>query len=186
MTKKDKKRSPQALLKLAAKGDKQAYGAFYEEYFGEIYRYIYFRVSSHHEAEDLTEIVFLKAWETLHQKGKEIQNFRAWIYRIAHNIVIDHHRTKKHEVSLDHISPAAKPESGPEKLIEIKQENQKLMDGIAQLEPKYREVIVLRFINQLSHAETAKVLNIKEGHVRVLQYRGLKILSDLMTEDRKK
>ena len=147
----------------------------------EIYRYVYFRVFNHQEAEDLTETVFLKAWEALPKNQKKIKNFRAWIYRIAHNLVIDYRRKKSPEI-LEAETIVRENHAGIDTVFEEKQESQRLMQAIARLEFKYRQVIVLRFFNQMSHAEAAHVLNIEEGHVRVLQYRGLKKLRQLMNE----
>jgi RNA polymerase sigma-70 factor (ECF subfamily) len=163
----------------AAKGDKSAFGSLYERYLDEIYRYVYFRVFNHHEAEDLTETVFLKAWEALPKRRKRIKNFRAWIYRIAHNLVIDDIRKKRPEI-LEGETMVQADQLEVESIFEEKQESQALIQALAQLDHKYRQVIVLRFFNQISHAEAAQILDIDEGHVRVLQYRGLKRLRQLM------
>jgi RNA polymerase sigma-70 factor (ECF subfamily) len=163
----------------AAKGDKDAFGSLYERYLDEIYRYVYFRVFNHQEAEDLTETVFLKAWEALPKNRKRIKNFRAWIYRIAHNLVIDDIRKKRPEI-LEDESVVHLEQLGIESELEEKQESQALIQALAHLDHKYRQIIVLRFFSQISHAEVAQILDIDEGHVRVLQYRGLKRLRQLM------
>lgn len=175
------------LVEQAAKGDKSAFGSLYERYLDEIYRYVYFRLFDHQEAEDLTEMAFLKAWEALPKSRKKIKNFRAWIYRIAHNLVIDEVR-KKIPVSLEGNALDRENHIEVESILEEKQESQALVHALAQLEHKYRQVIVLRFFNQVSHAEVAHILELDEGHIRVLQYRGLKRLRQLMdkgsTDDR--
>jgi len=167
------------LVDQAVHGDKHAFGHLYERYLDDIYRYVYFRVFNHQVAEDLTEMVFLRAWEALPKSRRKIKNFRAWIYRIAHNLVIDHKRKKRPEI-LETEPMVQDTFSNIEAGFEEKQESQELMQAIAQLESKYRQVIVLRFFNQISHAEAAQILDIDEGHVRVLQYRGLKQLRQLM------
>ncbi|MBS1250640.1 MAG: ECF RNA polymerase sigma factor SigW [Chloroflexi bacterium] len=177
---------PSELLAKAARGDRRAFGEFYELHRDEIYRYIFFRISKNqHIAEDLTGKVFLEAWESLHRKKRQkktIKNLRAWIYRIAHNKIVDHYRTRKFPGSLeDHqeqflLSDEVEYEVGQGLLSQV------LAEGIDQLSPTYQQVIILRFINQVSHAEVAEILDIKEGHARVLQYRALKKLRRLIPE----
>ena len=173
------------LLRRAVRGDKQAFGSLYKLYLDPIYRYIYYRVGSHTEAEDLTEMVFLKAWEQLPRSGKAaaVRNYRAWIYRIAHNLVIDRHRTHKPVTALDQHNQMQAPLASPETLAEHTEQSTALQAAIMQLETDYQQVIVLRFVNQLSHAETARILGKKEGHVRVLQYRALQKLRELLSKE---
>ena len=165
------------LLALAAEGDRHSFGEFYELHLHEIYRYILFRVYDRDEAEDLTAKVFLEAWEDLtsRQRPHKIRNIRAWIYRIAHNKVIDYHRTRKRK-------PQGPIEDNPDKRLRgawLESEmddwsiSRELAEGVQHLPANYQEVIILRFINQMSHAEVAEIMNITEGHVRVLQYRAL-------------
>jgi len=173
--------SDSELVEQATKGDKEAFGNLYERYLDEIYRYIYFRVFNHQEAEDLTETVFLKAWEVLPKSRKRIKNFRAWLYRIAHNLVIDYRRKKSPEI-LEAEPPVREDLTKIGAVLEEKQESQTVMQALARLEFKYHQVIVMRFFNQMSHAEVAQALDIEEGHVRVLQYRGLQKLRQLIDE----
>src|SRR5574339_68594 len=172
------------LLALATGGDRHAFGEFYQLHLHEIYRYIFFRVNDHNEAEDLTAKVFLDAWEYLTGRHPEtkINNIRSWIYRIARNKVIDYHRTKK---------PLEAIEGNPHKNLQgswLESElddlfvSRELAKGVRQLPSNYQEVIILRFINQMSHAEVAENLNVTESHVRVLQYRALKQMREMLSE----
>lgn len=172
------------LLALAAKGDRHSFGEFYQRHLNEIYRYILFRVNDHNEAEDLTAKVFLAAWESLTSARQEprIKNIRAWMYRIARNKVIDYHRTRK---------PQEPIEGNPHKNLQSDWLEHELLDvvvsrelarGVRQLTASYQEVIILRFINQMSHAEVAEIMNITESHVRVLQYRALKQMREILAE----
>jgi RNA polymerase sigma-70 factor (ECF subfamily) len=171
------------LLARAAQGDRRSFGQFYELYLREIYRYILFQVNDHDEAEDLTARVFLEAWESLTgvRQAVQIKNIRAWIYRIAHNKVIDSRRTRRPQESIeDH---EMKLESA---WLEAEMDDvfisQNLADGIRQLPANYQEVIILRFINQMNHAEVAEIMNLTEGHVRVLQYRALEQMRKIVSE----
>jgi RNA polymerase sigma-70 factor (ECF subfamily) len=173
------------LVERASSGDKLAFGVLYERYLEKIYRYVFYRVGEHVDTEDLTETVFLKAWESLPQQGQQnpVQNFQAWIYRIAHNTIIDFYRTRKPYTYLDSITPVDDPAPAPERVIQSHQENQRLAQAISRLKPSAQQVIACRFISQLSHAETAEIMGLTEGHVRVLQHRALKQLRKILKED---
>ncbi len=92
----------QELLQRARQGDVEAFGDLYEKYLDPIYRYVHYRLPSIEDAEDLTEHIFLKVWELVCEQDKitEINNFQAWLYRVAHNQVVDYHR-KKRPISID-------------------------------------------------------------------------------------
>lgn len=172
------------LLALAAKGDRHSFGEFYEVFLNEIYRYILFRVNEPNEAEDLTSKVFLEAWESLTGARHEqnIKNIRAWIYRIARNKVTDYYRARKHQEPIDENPDKKLQGAWLESDMEDLFVSQKLVEGVQQLQAHYQEVIILRFINQMSHAEVAEIMNITEGHVRVLQYRALQQMREAMSE----
>lgn len=180
--------SDEELIQQAAHGDQDSFGDLYERYLEDIYRYVYYRVQDVTDAEDLTETVFLRAWESLH-KGKKplkVDNFRAWIYRIAHNLVIDHHR-KKRPVSLDpDVSSNLLESSSPdaEDALQQKLDEEDLIVALNSLDDTLQHVVILRFLNDLSHAEAAEVLGVKEGHMRVLQHRALKQLRKYLREDK--
>ena len=173
------------LLRRAAQGDKQAYGQLYERYLEPLYRYAYFRLSNEKEAEDLTAQVFLKAWEQITSgSGRpHIRNFRAWIYRIAHNLIVDRYRSRRDTVPVEETRQVSIPGDSLENTVQQNEEAQSLRQAINQLAPTYQQVIVCRFINQMSHSETAEVMGLRPGHVRVLQYRALKNLRSIMEKE---
>ncbi|MCJ7625866.1 MAG: sigma-70 family RNA polymerase sigma factor [Anaerolineaceae bacterium] len=179
--------SESELLQRAARGDKDAFGQLYEMYLDEIYRYIFYRVADHIEAEDLTEITFIKAWKALpgQKQNREIRNFRAWVYRIAHNLVVDRHREKRETIPIEQVTISTSTDMDPEEIIQQNELRTQISKFIFQLEDTMRQVIVHRFINQLSHAETAQIMGLKDNHVRILQYRALKKLRVLMLKDGK-
>jgi RNA polymerase sigma-70 factor (ECF subfamily) len=171
------------LVLRAGRGDKLAYGVLYERYLDLIFRYVFYRVANREEAEDLTEQVFIKAWESLPHPDREkpIRHFKAWIYRIAHNMIVDHHRTKKEWLAFNDKTVIGKATNeNPESIVAIHQENQVLAKAIAGLEPQMQQVLIHRFINGYSHAETADLIGLKENHVRVIQYRALKNLRQIL------
>lgn len=171
------------LIARAQQGNRAAFGSLYERYMGQIYRYVYYRVSDRDEAEDLTETVFIKAWEALPRYRSRGATFRAWLYRIARNAVIDRHRTRKVVVPLEDAQDWLDVESSsPEVAVEQAEESARLGVALSRLPTRLREVILHRFVNGLSHAETAQVMGLRRGHVRVLQHRALNQMRDLLTE----
>lgn len=157
--------------------DKGAYGEFYDLYVARIYRFIFFKINSVHDAQDLTSEVFLKLWQSI-REGKEIKNLNSFVYTIARNAVIDFYRNKSREnQSLDseeagEIAAEGNPaiQSGfDDRLAEI-------MKGLKFLKDEYREVIILRFLDDLSIKEIASVVNKSRGSVRILVYRALRAL----------
>ena len=169
------------LIARAQRGNAPAFGRLYERYLDGIYRYVYYRVSDHDEAEDLTETVFLKAWEALPRFESGNGTWRAWLYRIAHNVVIDRYRTHRNNAPLDDDHDLRDEEiQDPEDVTESNLEIARLSAALDRLKPNLREVILQRFVNGLSHAETAKVMGLREGHVRVLQHRALKEMRKIL------
>ena len=175
------------LLYKIRKKDKQAYIKAYDLYINQLYRFIYFKVGSREEAEDLSSAVFLKAWHhILSNSLKDEKTLKALLYKIARNLIIDHYRRSKDRetVSLDN------GEGGGREIIDEKQNAGQLMEARAdwlvletklpELKDEYREIIILRFINQLSVKEIADILNKPKGNVRVLIFRALGALRELV------
>ena len=172
------------LLDLALQGDKEAYGTLYQLYLEKIYRYVFFKVGNKEDAEDITENVFIRTWTAIHQKKGHIviENFKAWIYRSAHNLVIDHYRKKGSKQEQEIVDDLRSAEESVEQIVEKEQAGRELYEKVRKLEDRLQQVIILRFINGHSHTETARIIGIKPGHVRVLQHRALKQLQELFME----
>jgi RNA polymerase sigma-70 factor (ECF subfamily) len=171
------------LIARSIDGDTGAFGALYERYLDAIYRYVYYSVPDHAEAEDLTESIFFKAWQALPRFHLQGPGFRTWLYRIARNTIIDRHRTHKRTTSLEEAVLLRDPAPTPQAVVEADQEVSRLSVALSRLKPRPRQVILCRFISGLSHTETAAVLGISEGYVRVLQHRALKRMRLLLAED---
>lgn len=169
--------SDQELLSKIAKGDKLSFGILYERYLDQIYNYIFFQVNgNHHETEDLTEEVFLRAFTAVLDKPRQQANFKALVYRIAHNLVIDTYRTKKVEVDLEKVEVVSEKLPNPEASLENVQLSKELASAVKSLKPNLQEVIILRYILDLSTDEIAEIMGISRNYVRVLQYRALQSL----------
>lgn len=174
--------SDQELVERAGKGDATAYGCLYDRYIDQIYRYVYFRVRNQAEAEDLTEQAFLKTFELVRQDGSKIVYFKAWIYRTAHNLVIDHYRTRKQPASLEEAADLRDPEPLPEMAVEKGEDDALLHHLIGMLDDIYQQVITCRFFHGFSYEETAQFLGLKPGNVGVIQYRALQKLRALLRD----
>lgn len=174
--------SEQQLVSRALAGDTASFGLLYEQYLDEIFQFVFYRVKSHQEAEDLTEAIFLKAWQALDENPPRNVPFRLWLYRIARNTVIDHYRTRKEQLPLEeamHVPSVAADQ--PEKLVVRRERVEELRDQLQALSEDYQEVLTCRFVMGLSHAETAVVMSRSEQAVRALQYRAITALRNSMT-----
>jgi RNA polymerase sigma-70 factor (ECF subfamily) len=175
--------SEEHLIARAVQGDADAFGDLYERYLARIYRYAFYRVNDVAEAEDLTEVVFLKAWEALGNYRLQDVPFGAWLYRIAHNVIIDRHRTHRATLPLEDQLVLRDAASGPEDHLDWRETIESVAHALSQLSPLHQQVLTLRFISGLSHAETALVLDKSEGAVRVLQHRALYALRELLAKN---
>jgi RNA polymerase sigma-70 factor (ECF subfamily) len=173
--------SEQYLVSQALAGDSHSFGRLYEHYLDEIYQFVFYRVKGRQEAEDLTETVFLKAWQALDDNPPQEIPFRLWLYRISRNTVIDYYRTRKEQVGLEEAANLLETADSPETLVARRQRTEELRDKLRQLNDDYREVLACRFVNGLSHAETAVVMSRSEQAVRALQYRAIVALRNLLT-----
>ena len=162
------------LIKRAAGGNFEAFGELYNIYLERIYRYVFYQVRDKMTAEDLTEEVFLKAWKSIDTcRGKE-QTFSSWLYRIAHNHVIDNLRSQRKYLSAD--MEALAEVSSPELGEEGKLERQEMLEVISDLPQNQKQVIILKFIEGLDNREIGQITGKSQGAVRVLQMRALAAL----------
>ena len=170
------------LVEKAQAGDKEAFGQIYDELVKPIYRYIYYKVDDS-IAEDLTEETFFKAWQNLGKYKKGKNPFSSWIFRIAHNLVVDHYR-KNHttdEIDESYVDP--KDTGNPAQQTNIELTNIRLRKIIKKLPDNYQQVIVLKYINELENAEIADTIGKSEAAVRIIQFRALEKLRSLMGDD---
>lgn len=159
------------IVQQAVDGNQAAFTQLYDIYFDRIYRYIYVRLRRQDEAQDLTQEVFIKALKAIESYKVGKTPFAAWLFRIAHNQVIDHVRKYKKgiEMSLDEAPPSVGAED-PVAIIEQRFEVAELNAAIMALSPAQQEVISLRFIAELPIADVARILSKSEGTVKALQF----------------
>lgn len=175
-------RKEKALIRASMKGDSEAFEALYLHYMERIYRYIYFRVGDEAQAEDMTEDVFVRAWESLPKYRLGVSRFTSWLYTIAHNLVVDQYRRRNPvQISTEDLARHSDPSDLPERVISRKQEIEVLAKSIKQLEELEQEVLLLRFVEGLSHREIAAIIGKSRSASRVIQHRALKALRMIMT-----
>ncbi len=159
-------------------GDADAFASLYDAYVERIHRYIYFRVADDEQAEDITSHVFLKAWEKLDSYQAGSSAFIAWLYRIAHNAVIDDYRTRKVTVPLEDTRPTEiHHQDGIDEKLDLQFESQQLRKALQGLTEEQQQVLILKFINELSTEEIAQQLGKQQGAIRALQMRALQNLA---------
>ena len=169
------------LIRKAISGDCEAFGELYSTFLDRIYRYVFYQVKNKMTAEDITEEVFIKAWKAIGScKGKE-KTFSAWLYRIAHNSVIDMFRQREKEQSIDMDTIAEL--SNPELELEKETNRHELLNEIAELPPNQKQVIILKFIEGLDNDEIGQIMGKNQGAVRILQMRALNKLRDRLSQE---
>lgn len=165
----------------AQNGDTEAFSKIYDNFIDQIYRYVFFRVNRD-EALDLTETVFLKVWENIGSYGVGKNYLSSWIYRIAHNLIVDHYRLSKEIAPLEITVPDEKADNNPVAMTERQLSRSYLSKAISKLKKKYQQVIVLKYINELDNREIAQIMKKTEGSLRILKFRALKELRRVMEE----
>lgn len=170
------------LMALARDGDAEAFGELYERYAQSIYRFLSAHLNDRLDAEDLTGEVFLRVWRTLPSYSEQGVPILAYLFRIARNALIDHYRRTSRsgkEMSLE-ASPIVDHDPDPGDIAMSRMERQEVRRILDQLSEDYRNVLILRFLSELSPAETAHVMGRTEGAVRILQHRALAALRELI------
>jgi RNA polymerase sigma-70 factor, ECF subfamily len=167
-----------ALVELAQAGDAEAFGLLYERYVDVVYRYVYVRVGSHQLAEDLTSETFLRALRRIDSFSWQGRDIAAWFVTIARNLITDNAKSARFrlEITTADMLDADERVDAPEHEVLDRLRDERLLTAVKSLKPEQAECIVLRFLQGLSLAETAKVLGKSEGAVKQLQLRAVRSL----------
>lgn len=172
----------QQLLQRAKHYDIEALAAIYDHYEAKIYSYIYHRVGNPTVAQDLTSQVFLRMLEAVQNERAWKSSFSGWLYRIAHNLVVDHYRRRGRatQVSFDDLPTLIAKSDDPEQAAVRSMAAEALRSAINRLTEEQAQVVTLRFLEGLSIAEVAAAMGKTEGAVKALQYRAVMSLRRLM------
>lgn len=176
------------LVQLAQNGDEEAFGALYDQHAQAVFRFLAGNLGNSQEAEDLTTEVFLRIWKALPDYESSGTPFSAFIFRIARNMLIDRYRAdgrRQPVVSIDDIG-LEEVLADPEQKIPDPQEYQTLHTALQSVRSDYREVLVLRFLNDFSIEEIAELMQRSPGAIRVLQHRALAAVRKVLVLNKEK
>jgi RNA polymerase sigma-70 factor (ECF subfamily) len=164
------------LVEASRAGDSEAFGGLFDHFHGPIYRYIASRVQRPADAEDLTQLVFVKALEALPRYESRGVPFGGWLFRLARNCIIDFVRTRHEHADLDGIAERQGLEAGPDQVAVNREDMDAVGVALAALTSDQREAIALRFFAGLSAREAAEAMGKQEGTIRGLQFRAIAAL----------
>jgi RNA polymerase sigma-70 factor (ECF subfamily) len=172
------------VLARASQGDQVAFGELYERYIDRIFNYVYYRTGNTHDAEDLTARVFQRAMNHIHNYTDRGVPFSAWLYRIAHNLVANWHRdrSRRQEIPIADIPVLPAKGDHPESSLVRTEEQDALLRLIRRLPPERQQLLILKFVENLSNAEIGQIMGRSEGAIKSLYHRTLLALRDQIGE----
>jgi RNA polymerase sigma-70 factor (TIGR02952 family) len=161
-----------------SRADAGAFGALYDHYFPRVYNYVYYRVRERAVADDLVSTIFMRALNRLETYQEKRGSFGVWLFRIAHNVVVDHYRSAGRTSSLP-LEQAEQLVSGApsvEHSLAQRQETEALLAQVSRLSAREQEIIGLKFGGGLTNRKIAALLGLKENHIAVILYRAMRKL----------
>jgi RNA polymerase sigma-70 factor (ECF subfamily) len=167
----------QRLIARAQDGDEEAVTLLYERYVDSIYAYIHYRVESAEAAEDLTSEVFLRMVRSLRAYRDRGLPFRAWLFRIASNLITDHYRHKNNHPVLPIHDYYESDDPNPVEQVIDNQEQLDMQLALKTLPEQYQDLLILHFVEDLSYEEIVTIMNKSSAALRAMQYRALKSLA---------
>jgi RNA polymerase sigma-70 factor (ECF subfamily) len=166
------------LYRIYSRHDAEAYGEIYDLYVNRIYRFVYFKLPSRSEAEDITADVFLRAWEYL--KENKVEYLGALLYQIARNAVMDFYRQRaRYGITEDETALENLPDGGKlVKAAETAVDMEAVLKALKSLKGEYQEILIMKYLDEMSSKEIANTLKKKPNTVRVLAHRALNSLRE--------
>jgi len=172
-----------AFLKLKS-GDSDAFAFFYDKYVKNIYRFVFLKVSNQQVAEDLTQDVFLKVWQHLVDK-RNVKSFRAFIFRVARNSIIDYYRqSNKQTLPLEYVEGTLEVSDDAVLNLDQSLDTTVLLKQMKQLKNEYQEILLLKYVEELSIDEISQVIQKDKNNVRVMLHRALNKLKEITQESK--
>lgn len=175
----DREEERQLVLQ-AVERDASAFAELYDRHVVRVYRHIYYLVNDAREAEDLTAQTFLKAWEAIDRYKERGAPIVAWLLRIGHNLTVSYLRSKRDHGALEETFIDQKLHRNPEEALEQSTDEDNVRQAILRLRDEQRQVIILRFVEELEYREVAQLIGKSIPAVRVIQHRALGNLRKLM------
>lgn len=164
----------------SAKENPEAFGLLYERYVERIYGYIYYRTGNHQDTEDLTARTFYQALKHMPRYVDRGAPFSAFLHRIAHNLVANWHRDRSRwqDVQFDEFVLSELGWESPASLVEESERQHALLRVVRRLPPDRQQLLILKFVEQMSNAEIAQVMQRTEGAIKSLYHRTLTALRE--------
>jgi len=160
----------ESLVRRAQQGDQRAFAQLYEGHFDRIYRYVALKIGDRIEAEDMTQQVFLNALQSISSfKWKGIP-FAAWLFRIAHNQVVDYLRKKTKHAAVPFDESLVSSDGNPQSIVERSLDIEQLLLATKRLTKAQQEVVSLRFAGELSIVQVAQIMGKSQGAIKALQH----------------
>jgi RNA polymerase sigma-70 factor (ECF subfamily) len=166
----------------AAQADRAAFAILYRRHVDRVYGYAFYLLGDHHDAEDATERTFVAALSAVDRFRDEGSTFRAWLFRIAHNEIANalRRRARRRAEPLETVPEPIGPEADPEALVGRADEIRRVRSALNVLPEDRRQVVLLRFVDELSAREIGAIVGRSEGAVRVLLHRSLRELATIL------
>ena len=171
------------LVRRAILRDREAFGALYDRHVVRVYRHIYYIVGRPAEAEDLTAQAFLQAWEAIERYQIRGAPFVSWLLRIAHNLAVSYLRSRRESAELPETLVDVSRQGNPEQEVLRGADGERVREAILGLREEQRQVIILRFVDDLEYREVAEIVGKSVAAVRVIQHRALNSLRKQMSPD---
>lgn len=175
------------LYRIYTKKDTDAYAELYDIYVKRIYRFVFFKVGTHENAEDLTSDVFLKAWQYLigtENEKAEIKSFSGLLYKIARNSIVDFYRKN---ISKNEVGISEEMEIGDKGKwcadLGNKIESERIIKAIKKLKQEYQEILTLKYVDELDISEIAEITGKGRIAVRVTLHRALKKIKEILNAE---
>jgi RNA polymerase sigma-70 factor, ECF subfamily len=174
------------LVERAQQGDRSALEELYLIHFDRIYSYLHMTVGNRHDAEDLTTQTFLKMLESINKFRWQSAPFSAWLFRIAHNLSMDHFRARRRWQPEEEV-PEVPGEEEPSAELQAMQSigRQSMLELIEGLSPEQQQVLTLKFVFNFPNGDVATILGKTEGAIKSLQHRALVSLQKQITQAQK-
>ncbi len=160
-----------------------AFATLYDYYFPRIYNYVRYRVIDAPTADDLTAQIFERALADLPSYRQDRAPFGAWLFGIARHVIGDHFRARRRWLPFEALRQRASPDPPPEQVTAVNESHERLLNAVAALKDRDRDLIALKFGGDLTNREIARLTGLSESHVGVIVHRALRRLRVVLEED---
>ncbi len=172
------------IIRQAQQGNPEYFGLLYDHYLTPIYRFVFLKVSAKAEAEDLVHEIFLNAWKNIEDYDNLGFPFSSWLYQIARHKIIDYYRTKKSNLNIENVSEENfKVANVVENELDKNFDLAKVKSAIKQLGEDQQNVLIMRFVEDLSYPEISAALDKSEGAIRLIQHRAIQNLKNIINKN---